>query len=223
MAKDSLSKASTPEPVGPKPLWHKKGPQWHLPYYIQHIANDLISAGHGESQAIAIAIGTVKRWARGGGKVDSNTRAAASKALAEWEKLKSEAHGSHKLSRGDSMESPLEKVVRLASQPSITELVLALAKTAPPKPGSKGKKPYGNVEYADPKNGKYPIDPEHVEAAWSYINMPKNAAKYPLNGVTLESVKARIKAAMKKHGHETPADVAEDKKDKGADESKEKS
>jgi uncharacterized protein len=61
-------------------------------------------------------------------------------------------------------------------------------------------KPYGNVAYADPKNGKYPIDRAHVKAAWAYINQAKNAAKYPLNGVTLSSVKARIKAAMKKFG-----------------------
>ena len=62
-------------------------------------------------------------------------------------------------------------------------------------------KPYGDVAYADPKNGKYPIDTaEHVKAAWAYINVAKNAAKYPLNGVTLESVKSRIKAAAAKFG-----------------------
>lgn len=65
----------------------------------------------------------------------------------------------------------------------------------------RGPKPYGDVPYADPKNGKYPIDAKHVKAAWAYINQAKNAAKYPLNGVTLASVKARIKAAMKKFGH----------------------
>jgi phage head maturation protease len=66
---------------------------------------------------------------------------------------------------------------------------------------ARGPKPYGNVTYADPKNGKYPIDTAaHAKAAWSYINMPKNAAKYPLNGVTLASVKARIMAACKKFG-----------------------
>jgi HK97 family phage prohead protease len=63
------------------------------------------------------------------------------------------------------------------------------------------KKPYGDVKYADPKNGKYPINTEaHVRAAWAYINMPKNAAKYPLNGVTVSEVKARIIAAAKKFG-----------------------
>jgi HK97 family phage prohead protease len=62
-------------------------------------------------------------------------------------------------------------------------------------------KPYGNVTYADPKNGKYPIDTAaHAKAALAYISMPKNAAKYPLNGVTLSEVKARIVAACKKFG-----------------------
>jgi len=65
----------------------------------------------------------------------------------------------------------------------------------------RGPKPYGPVAYADPKNGKYPIDTAaHAKAALAYISMPKNAAKYPLNGVTLASVKARIVAACKKFG-----------------------
>jgi len=62
-------------------------------------------------------------------------------------------------------------------------------------------KPYGDVAYADEKNGKYPIDTKtHAKAAWAYINMPKNAAEYPLNGVTLASVKNKIKAALIKFG-----------------------
>lgn len=90
MAKDSLAKASTPEPLGRKNLWHIKGLM--LPAYIQHIAHALIGAGHTESDAIAIAVGVVKRWAAGGGKVDPGTRAAAAKALGEWEKARAEAH-----------------------------------------------------------------------------------------------------------------------------------
>jgi HK97 family phage prohead protease len=74
-------------------------------------------------------------------------------------------------------------------------------------------KPYGDVTYADPKNGKYPIDTEeHIRAAWSYINKPANAAKYPLNGVTLSEVKGRIRAAMKRIG----ADVADDSSSNGS-------
>jgi HK97 family phage prohead protease len=70
-------------------------------------------------------------------------------------------------------------------------------------------KPYGDVKYADPKNGKYPVDTEaHARAAWSYINMPKNAAQYPLNGVTLSEVKDRIMAACKKFGIDVAGDSA---------------
>ena len=67
-------------------------------------------------------------------------------------------------------------------------------------------KPYGDVPYADPgyqKDGKkrYPIDTaDHVKAAWSYINMPKNASKY--SSSQLSSIKSKIKAAAKKLGVE---------------------
>jgi hypothetical protein len=64
---------------------------------------------------------------------------------------------------------------------------------------SEGKSKYGDVKYADEKNKKYPIDSEaHVRAAWSYINMPKNAAKYSSEDV--KTIKGRIKAAGKKYG-----------------------
>jgi len=62
-----------------------------------------------------------------------------------------------------------------------------------------GKDTYGSVEFADPTNKKYPIDTEaHVRAAWAYINMPKNAAKY--SSADVEAIKGRIEAAAKKHG-----------------------
>lgn len=66
------------------------------------------------------------------------------------------------------------------------------------------KKPYGNVTYADPgyqsdKKKRYPLDTEtHIRAAWSYINMPKNAKKYTSD--QLSKIKARIRAAMKRIG-----------------------
>jgi hypothetical protein len=66
------------------------------------------------------------------------------------------------------------------------------------------KEPYGAVTYADPgyqadKKKRYPLDSEqHVKAAWSYINMPKNAAKYSSSQVS--SIKGKIKSAAKKYG-----------------------
>jgi hypothetical protein len=59
--------------------------------FIRAIAHALIRDGMPRSQAIAIAIGTVKRWARGGGNVSAKTRAKAIKAVARWEKSKLKA------------------------------------------------------------------------------------------------------------------------------------
>ncbi|WP_216593679.1 DUF6582 domain-containing protein [Arsenicicoccus sp. oral taxon 190] len=44
---------------------------------------------------------------------------------------------------------------------------------------AEGERTYGDVEFADPVNKKYPIDSAgHVRAAWSYINKQGNADKY---------------------------------------------
>ena len=73
------------------------------------------------------------------------------------------------------------------------------------KAGSEKKKPYGDVAYADPEDGKYPIDSEaHVRAALSYINMPKN---YDKLGEKAAAVKKRIVAAAKKLGIEVSDDA----------------
>ena len=68
-----------------------------------------------------------------------------------------------------------------------------------------GEREHGDVLFADSVNNKYPIDtPEHVRAAWGYINHKDNAAKYDADEVAL--IKSRIKRAAKKHGVE----IAED-------------
>ena len=63
--------------------------------------------------------------------------------------------------------------------------------------------PYGDVKYADPgyrdNKKRYPIDtPEHIRAAWSYINQAGNAGEY--TSEQLAQIKARIVAAAKKAG-----------------------
>ena len=64
-----------------------------------------------------------------------------------------------------------------------------------------GERQYGDVEFADTTNKKYPIDtPEHIRAAWSYIHHKDNAAKYEANEV--QTIKDRIRRAAKKHGVE---------------------
>jgi len=64
---------------------------------------------------------------------------------------------------------------------------------------------YGDVEYADAKNKKYPVDTkEHAKAAWSYINQQKNADKYPSD--ELATIKSKIRAACDKFGVEISDD-----------------
>lgn len=61
-----------------------------------------------------------------------------------------------------------------------------------------GSREYGDVEFADPVNKKYPIDSEkHVRAAWSYINKESNAAKYDADD--LKTIRRRIKRAAEKY------------------------
>lgn len=55
----------------------------------------------------------------------------------------------------------------------------------------------GDVDYADEKNKKYPIDTEeHIRAAWNYIHKKKNAGEYKESEVN--AIKAKIVAAWKK-------------------------
>jgi hypothetical protein len=70
---------------------------------------------------------------------------------------------------------------------------------------NEGERKYGDVEFADPINNKYPVDtPEHVRAAWSYINHKDNAAKYDADEV--RQIKSRIKRAAKKYDIEIEED-----------------
>jgi uncharacterized protein DUF6582 len=69
--------------------------------------------------------------------------------------------------------------------------------------------PYGDVKYADPgyrdNRKRYPIDtPDHIRAAWSYINQAKNAKFY--SEEQLAAIKGRIKAAAEKAGIEISDD-----------------
>lgn len=59
--------------------------------------------------------------------------------------------------------------------------------------------PKEKIEYADPKNFKYPINSEErVRAAWSYINQSKNQKGYTSGEIA--SIKSRIKRAGHKYG-----------------------
>jgi hypothetical protein len=92
-----LSEAAdkTPEPFSTSKTSNWVARAGGLPNYVQHVAHDLMEKrGMSESRAIATAINVMKRWCRGGGDVKPDTRAAACKALAQWESMKAKAHAS---------------------------------------------------------------------------------------------------------------------------------
>jgi hypothetical protein len=75
-----------------------------LPEYICRIARAILRGDGSKtiSQAIAIAVGRVKTWARGGGGVNADTRAKAAAALAQWEKKKAAAKANNKVKLSSS-------------------------------------------------------------------------------------------------------------------------
>jgi hypothetical protein len=64
----------------------------------------------------------------------------------------------------------------------------------------RAKSEYGNVQFADAKNKKYPLDAEHIHAAISYFGMEKNFGKY--SEAERKTIAGRIARAAKKHGVE---------------------
>lgn len=72
------------------------------------------------------------------------------------------------------------------------------------KEASDSKKPYGNVEYADPgyqSDGvhRYPLDTaEHIKAAASYFGQQKNRDQYTSS--QQKAIESRIEAAERRHG-----------------------
>jgi hypothetical protein len=75
-----------------------------LPEYICRIARAIHRDGsHSVSQSIAIAVGRVKTWARGGGGVSAKTRAQAAKAVAEWERKKKAAKLDNKVKMSNDL------------------------------------------------------------------------------------------------------------------------
>lgn len=66
-----------------------------------------------------------------------------------------------------------------------------------------GVRKYGNAEFADPVNKKYPVDtPGRIKAAWAYIHQPGNARKY--TAADVRTIKARIRRAAKGRGVALP-------------------
>jgi hypothetical protein len=60
-----------------------------LPPFIRAVAHALMREGHSKAKAIQLAVGTIRRWAAGGGDVTAKTRAKAAATIAEWDAKRS--------------------------------------------------------------------------------------------------------------------------------------
>ena len=61
---------------------------------------------------------------------------------------------------------------------------------------SEGLQKYGDTQFADPTNKKYPIDtPGRIKAAWAYVHQPSNASKY--TAADRRTIQGRIRKAAK--------------------------
>jgi 2'-5' RNA ligase len=62
-----------------------------LPNYICQVARGIARGGRTLDSAIPIAVGTIRNWAEGKGKVSAAVRARAAEAIAEWEAKRAKA------------------------------------------------------------------------------------------------------------------------------------
>jgi hypothetical protein len=101
--------ATVPHPFG-KPggpgLWHQKGME--LPPYVQNIAHAILRTGRAKTlgEAIAIAKGATSRWAKGGGKVKPEVRAASAATNADWDAKRARAHAHANAQRAIELVGP---------------------------------------------------------------------------------------------------------------------
>lgn len=102
MLGSSASLAETPE----KDNWVDH--TGDLPKYVREVARSIKKTGKTTSQAIAIAISRIKKWAVSG---EGDTKAKAAKAVAEWEALKAKAK-SKKIAKLSARTGQLEMIVR---------------------------------------------------------------------------------------------------------------
>lgn len=103
--------------------------------------------------------------------------------------------------------TPAEQVAchptRQAAEDQMRALYASEAAKVAPRPDvsqadkERALEEYGDVEYADERNKKYPIDTEeHIRAAWNYIHQERNRAMY--SAADLEVIEKRIIAAWKR-------------------------
>lgn len=107
---------ATSRNISPKKNWVEKA--GGLPRYMRMVRNALLRKGKTMGAAHRLAIGIVKNWAEGKGNVSPKVRAAAVKAVAEWETKKAKAHATKSLELKDRIGRMMRAASRRAKNPS---------------------------------------------------------------------------------------------------------
>jgi hypothetical protein len=104
--------------------WLEEDAVGGLPDYICRIARAINRDDPSKSisSVIAIAVGRVKTWARGGGSVNADTKAKAAKALAEWETKKKAAKANNKGKGKMKLSSEQEITLFLAKSYNVDDI-----------------------------------------------------------------------------------------------------
>lgn len=193
-------------PLGKQDLF--KTPGVELPGYIREIARALMRNGKSKSNAIQIAIGTVKRWAAGGHGVNPDTQAKAARALAQWEAAKAKARATpNKSDHSNPVYAPGQRVIFLANDKAKDKKSKSGARD-----GDKGSLPPGATGW---KHGWIPVDDSGK--AVGPAQKPKwlrdaEAKHKAAGGRTVEQIEAeKLKNAQdaRKRKAEAPAKKAE--------------
>lgn len=90
---------NNPHDKGAEPFSTSKTSNWvaragGLPTYIQHVAHAFTEKGTPESEAIKKAVGIVRNWSEGKQGVGDAVKAAAAKAMAEWDAKRAKSKAS---------------------------------------------------------------------------------------------------------------------------------
>lgn len=189
-----LSEAgNTPHDNPPEPFSTSKTSNWvaragGLPPYIQHVAHAMVEKGKPTSKAISMAVGIVRNWAEGKGGVHPAIKAAAAKAIAEWEAKRAKSRASSTVKKAASA-TVSERVAdsylllqNLGEEVGGEALAEMLAEA---KLDSKARNKLPSSSFAIPEKRAYPIhDESHARNALA------RAAGKPEEG--------RVRAAVKK-------------------------
>jgi hypothetical protein len=141
-------------PLGKGDLF--KTPGAELPGFVREVARALMRNGKPKSQAIQIAIGQIKKWARGGEGVNADTVAKAQRALEQWEAAKAKARATpNKSDHSNPVYAPGQRVVFLANAPEKGKTAPKKAAKKEARDGTKGSLPPGATGW---KHGWIPVD-----------------------------------------------------------------